>query len=97
MRGKRFLTVAFRGRAATAIAPPAQATEYAYRDPMAPALTALTGSAGEALGRGGKAREPSLDQTHSDLPSSAKGKAGQRLHRQRAGVVPHRHRRLPAR
>jgi hypothetical protein len=76
MRGKRLFAAAFALCAATAIAPPAQATEYAYCDPMAPALGALTGgTSGAFAGRGGS-REPSLDQTHGDLPSSAKGKAG---------------------
>jgi hypothetical protein len=76
MRGKKFFALAIALCAATAAAPPAQATEYAYCDPMAPALGALTaGGTGAFAGRGGSAREPSLDQTHGDLPSSARGKA----------------------
>ena len=77
MRGKRLFAATLALCAATAVSPPAQAADdYASCDPMASALTALTGSAGVALGRGGTSREPSIDQTHTDLPNSAKGKAG---------------------
>ena len=59
---------------------PAQAAEdFAYCDPLAPAGAALyssTGAAGSALGRGDVVREPELGQTHTDMPASAKGRAG---------------------
>jgi hypothetical protein len=50
-------------------------------DPVgAQALLADTpAAAGGAQGRGGQIREPDLGEVHSDLPASAKGKAGQRF------------------
>jgi hypothetical protein len=43
----------------------------------------------EALvGRGGVVREPDLSETPTDLPVSAKGKAGREVQGDRAGVVP---------
>jgi hypothetical protein len=77
MRGKkRLLAAAFALCAATAAAPPAHASdEYAYCDPMTPATTALTSDAAGAFAGRGSSREPRLEQTHSDLPRSAKGKA----------------------
>jgi Pregnancy-associated plasma protein-A len=82
MRGKtRLLAATFALCAATAAAPPAQASgDYAYCDPMTPATTALTsGAAGGFAGRGGPSREPQLNQTHGDLPASAKGQASSRF------------------
>ena len=79
MRRKSFLAVAVALCAATAAAPPAQAAdEYAYCDPMTPSLDALTHgtTASGALGRGSSGREPALNQTHEDLPASAKNQAG---------------------
>ena len=63
------------------VAVPANAADanFASGDPLAPAgsdLYAATGAAGAHPGRGGVVREPALDQTHVDMPRSAKGKAG---------------------
>ena len=56
------------------------ASQAAFCDPISPADARVFGGSvtgGNAiLGRGGVVREPDLAQTHSDMPASAKGKAG---------------------
>ena len=82
MRGAR-LVFAFALLYALAGVAPAAASGFAYCDPLAPAGSALypdaDGASRAALGRGGVIREPDLGEVHSDLPSSAKGKAGRRF------------------
>jgi hypothetical protein len=56
------------------------ASQAAFCDPMSAADARMfsgSGTGGNALvGRGGVVREPDLEQTHADMPASAKGKAG---------------------
>ena len=81
MRRAKFVVVFALLYALTGVAP-AAASGFASCDPLAPAGSALYPDAGAsraALGRGGAAREPDLGQVHSDLPASAKGKAGRRF------------------
>ena len=77
MRRKSLLAVAVVLCAATAAAPPAQAAdEYAYCDPLAPALDVLTAGVSNGAAARARGREPSLDQPHADLPAGARNKAG---------------------
>ena len=59
------------------------ASQAAFCDPMSTADTRVFGGSvtgGNAiLGRGGVVREPELNNTHVDMPASAKGKAGKGL------------------
>ncbi len=59
----------------------ATAPQAAFCDPISPADARVFGgsvTSGDALvGRGGVVREPDLEQSHQDMPASAKGKAGQ--------------------
>jgi Pregnancy-associated plasma protein-A len=78
------LTVALAMASAVVAAAPAGAAQFAYCDPLAPAGTALYPDGGGAAraaiaGRGGTLREPDLGQVATDLPASAKGKAGKRF------------------
>jgi hypothetical protein len=55
-------------------------SQASFCDPTAPGdLALLTGSGPTSVGRGGVVREPDLGDVHTDLPSSAKGRAGARF------------------
>jgi pregnancy-associated plasma protein-A len=82
MRTKRAILAMAGAVVAVGLAPAgaAAAEPFPYCDPMSAGTRALlTGSTGAIAGRGGEIREPELNQTHQDLPASAKGKAPNRM------------------
>jgi hypothetical protein len=62
--------------ALVAATPASAAQQASYCDPMTPAYAPLAAQGG-IVGRGGDVREPALGEVHADLPSSAKGRAGE--------------------
>src|SRR5262245_46955654 len=66
---------------AMAVAPASGASvgsQFSICNPTAPVGALVSGPGATSLGRGGP-REPDLGEVHSDLPASAKGRAGARF------------------